>query len=63
MRYLVFDIPVSCEDLIHTLSLETHNDLIDLIKALDEKVAAVDFTEALRDYFVEEMMEEEIDGG
>lgn len=43
-------------DLINSLS---HEELIEFVKDLDREVSDYDFTKELRDYFLEEMEDEE----
>lgn len=43
-------------DLINSLS---HEELIEFVKELDREVSDYDFTKDLRDYFLEEMEDEE----
>lgn len=57
---LEVDANIDDEELIRQLIRQNHrDDLIDFIKSLDLAVAEYEFTEKLRDYFVEEMEKED----
>ena len=59
MRYITFTINTSMNDLLDELMLNSQEDVLELIKEMDKRAQSVDFTEHLRDYFVEEMMKED----
>lgn len=54
-------VDITLDDIVDSVIWDgSYDDIFEIIVALDEGVASVEFTERLRDYFVEEMFEVEM---
>lgn len=58
-REILLRTKISVDDLVDELAGEDNELIVELIKKLDKSCACYDFTKELRDYFVEEMIEED----